>query len=213
MSTWRPPWSAQGQFKLTLLPATRASNSVMARRPPGPGSSAALRAGSRDPCTPRPARRSGLAGWLPARPRPGQAMSTATRVPETHDLEGDDALNALHRRGRGGWQGLVPALPHRSQSAAAADSGGASGHRHPQAGGPVDTRDCGSAARTPRQRTRSTASSGTVRAPAAIPRGRLGLGARGGRPASARTQEPGRIVPHEPIGLDCPRRGRRWWPG
>jgi hypothetical protein len=30
MSTWRPPWSAPGQFKLTLLPPTRASNSVMA---------------------------------------------------------------------------------------------------------------------------------------------------------------------------------------
>jgi transposase, IS6 family len=35
MSTWRPPWSAQGQFELTLLPPTRASNSVTARRPPG----------------------------------------------------------------------------------------------------------------------------------------------------------------------------------
>jgi hypothetical protein len=30
MSTWWPPWSAQGQFKLKLLPRTRASNSVMA---------------------------------------------------------------------------------------------------------------------------------------------------------------------------------------
>jgi hypothetical protein len=28
-------------------------------------------------------------------------MSTATRVPETHDLEGDDALNALRRTGWG----------------------------------------------------------------------------------------------------------------
>ena len=69
-----------GQFAVTLLPATRASNSVMARRP---------------------TRRSGLTGWLPARPRPGQAMSTAIRVPETHELEGDDALNALQRTGRG----------------------------------------------------------------------------------------------------------------
>jgi hypothetical protein len=32
-----------GQFKLTLLPATRASNSVTARPAPGPGSTAALR--------------------------------------------------------------------------------------------------------------------------------------------------------------------------
>jgi hypothetical protein len=62
MSTWQPPWSAPGQFKLTLLPPTRASNSVTARRPPGPGSSAALRTGSRDPGTLRPARRSRLAG-------------------------------------------------------------------------------------------------------------------------------------------------------
>jgi hypothetical protein len=28
-------------------------------------------------------------------------MSTAIRVPETHELEGDDALNALQRTGRG----------------------------------------------------------------------------------------------------------------
>jgi hypothetical protein len=61
MSTWRPPWSAPGQFKLTLLPPTRASNSVTARPAPGPGSTAALRTGSRDPGTPRPARRSRLA--------------------------------------------------------------------------------------------------------------------------------------------------------
>jgi hypothetical protein len=39
------------------------------RRPPEPGSTAALRAGSRAPCTPRPARRSGLVGW--GQPRPG----------------------------------------------------------------------------------------------------------------------------------------------
>ena len=32
-----------GQFKLTLLPPTRASNSVTARPAPGPGSTAALR--------------------------------------------------------------------------------------------------------------------------------------------------------------------------
>jgi hypothetical protein len=101
MSTWQPPWSAQGQFAVTLLPPTQASNSVMARPPPRPGSTAALRAGSRDPSTPRPARRSGLAGWLPARPRPCQAMNTATRAPETHELEGDDARNTLRRTGGG----------------------------------------------------------------------------------------------------------------
>ena len=51
MSTWRPPWSAQGQFAVTLLPPTRASNSVTARPPHRPGSTAALRAGSQDPDT------------------------------------------------------------------------------------------------------------------------------------------------------------------
>jgi hypothetical protein len=38
-----------GQFTVTLLPPTRANNSVTARRPPGPGSTAGLRASSRDP--------------------------------------------------------------------------------------------------------------------------------------------------------------------
>jgi hypothetical protein len=109
--------------------------------------------------------------------------------------------------------GLVPALPHRSQPAAAADSGGlptSAARKRAELWTPATA----VASRgTPRQRTRSTASSGTVRAPAAIPRGRLGPGARGVRPAPARTHEPGRIVPHESIGLGCPRRGRRLWPG
>jgi hypothetical protein len=41
-------------------------------------------------------------------------MSTATRVPEAHELEGDDALERAppHRLGPAG-QGLAPALPHR----------------------------------------------------------------------------------------------------
>jgi hypothetical protein len=74
MSTWRPPWSAQGQFKLTLLPATRASNSVTARRPPGPGSTAALRAGVAG--TPAPRDVPADLGWPGGcqtghRPRPG----------------------------------------------------------------------------------------------------------------------------------------------
>jgi hypothetical protein len=30
-------------------------------------------------------------------------MSTATRVPETHELEGDDALETLRRTGWGPW--------------------------------------------------------------------------------------------------------------
>jgi hypothetical protein len=46
------------------------------RRPPGPGSTAALRAGSRGPLHPaRPARRSGLARRMPARPRPCRATA------------------------------------------------------------------------------------------------------------------------------------------
>jgi hypothetical protein len=69
MSTWRPPWSAQGQFAVTLLPATRASNSVMARRPPGPGSTAALRAGSQDPAPRDLPADLGWPGGRPRRPR------------------------------------------------------------------------------------------------------------------------------------------------
>ena len=30
-------------------------------------------------------------------------MNTATRVPETHELEGDDAVKTLRRTGWGGW--------------------------------------------------------------------------------------------------------------
>jgi hypothetical protein len=59
-----------GQFKLTLLPATRASNSVMARRPPAPRSTAALRAPARG--TPEPCDLPADLGWpggcQPARP-------------------------------------------------------------------------------------------------------------------------------------------------
>ena len=88
-------------------------------------------------------------------------MSTATRVPETHELEGDDALNALHRRGRGrlaknSFQRFRTAHSLRQPRTAE----GAPDIGSPQARGAVDTRDCGSAARTPRQRTRSTASRG-----------------------------------------------------
>jgi hypothetical protein len=70
MSTWQPPWSAQGQFAVTLLPPTRASNSVTARRPPGPGSTPALRAGSRGPLHPAtcPPIWAGSAGASPTRP-------------------------------------------------------------------------------------------------------------------------------------------------
>jgi len=53
---------------------------------------AALRAGSPGPLHPATCPPIwGAGGVVPARPRPGQAMSTATRVPETHELEGDDA--------------------------------------------------------------------------------------------------------------------------
>ena len=209
MSTWRPPWSAQGQFKLTLLPPTRASNSVTARRPPGPESTAALRAGSRDPDTrDLPADLGWPGGCQPGPSR--HAINTPHPGPENHELEGDDALmRSTHGPGRPRSSASAPptARGSRGQLEGLPDIGS------PQARGTVDTRDCGSAARTPRQRTRSTASSGTVRAPAAIPRCRLGLGARGARPASARTHEPGRIVAHESIGVDCPRGGRRLWPG
>jgi hypothetical protein len=82
MSTWRPPWSAQGQFKLTLLPATRASNSVMARRPLGPDRRPRYAPARGDPCTLRPARRSGLARQpTTRRPRWGRALRATPSQP------------------------------------------------------------------------------------------------------------------------------------
>jgi hypothetical protein len=71
---------AGGQFKLTLLPPTRASNSVTARPPPGPGSTAALRAGSPGPrhsatCPPI------WAGWAGARPAADHASAPVGAEP------------------------------------------------------------------------------------------------------------------------------------
>jgi hypothetical protein len=115
MSTWRPPWSAPGQFKLTLLPATRASNSVTARPAPGPGSTAALRARSQDPGTPRPARRSRLARWpttsAPVGPSPsGHAQPAQPQPPPQHHTSGGPGQASTdprrpHRADRRVWRG------------------------------------------------------------------------------------------------------------
>jgi len=61
-------------------------------------------------------------------------MSTATRGPATHQLEGDDALNALRRRGQGreatdSFQRFRTA--HSLWQPRTAEK--ASGHRQPQA--------------------------------------------------------------------------------
>jgi hypothetical protein len=66
-------------------------------------------------------------------------MSTATRSPETHELEGDDALNALHRTGRGrlakdSFQRFRTA--HSLRQPRTAEE--ASGHRQP-----ASARSCG----------------------------------------------------------------------
>jgi hypothetical protein len=113
MSTWRPPWLAPGQFKLTLLPATRASNSVTARPAPGPGSTAALRAGSPDPGTPRPARRSGLAGRVPDRRRPrrprwGRALGATPSQPSPNHRP------QHHTSGGPGQASPDPTRPHQA---------------------------------------------------------------------------------------------------
>jgi hypothetical protein len=91
--------------------------------------------------TPRdlPADLGGWPGGVPARPCPGQAMSTATRSPETHELEDDDALNALHRRGQGrlakdSFQRFRTA--HSLRQPRTAEE--ASGHRQP-----ASARSCG----------------------------------------------------------------------
>ena len=56
-------------------------------------------------------------------------MSTATRVPETHELEGDDALNALRRTG---WGRLAKDLFQRFRTPTAS----ANDLHHPDRGGP-----------------------------------------------------------------------------
>jgi hypothetical protein len=69
MSTWLPPWSAPGQFKLTLLPPTRASNSSRPGDLPARIDGRAAR-GLAGTTAPAISRRSGLAGLVPARRRP-----------------------------------------------------------------------------------------------------------------------------------------------
>jgi hypothetical protein len=89
-----------GQFAVTLLSPTRASNSVTARRPPGPGSTAVLRAGSRGPCTPRPTRRSGLAGCGPARPGRRPRVSPGGPSPSaTPSQPSPNRIDQHHKRG------------------------------------------------------------------------------------------------------------------
>jgi hypothetical protein len=169
-------------------------------------------AGPRHPATCPPIWAGREAG---ARPAPSRSSHEYC-----HPGPRDSRAGRRRRPERAPPQGPAPAgLRPRSSASAPLTACGSRGQGglpdigSPQARGAVDTRDYGSVARTPRQRTRSTASSGTVRAPAASPRGRLGPGARGVRPAPARTHEPGRIVPYESIGLGCPRGGRRLWPG
>jgi hypothetical protein len=103
MSPWRPPWSAQGQLAVTLLPPTRASNSVTARQPPGPGSTAALRAGSRGPrhpatCPPTTRR----PGWAePFVPRPAQPYRPAPQKRRTQQAATDPTRPQRGRPARG----------------------------------------------------------------------------------------------------------------
>ena len=79
---------------------------VTAMPPPGPGSAAALRAGSRGPCTPRPAHRSGLAGRVPVRPgrRPGAGPGGAEPFGHaTPELPGTGHASRAARGDRAGF--------------------------------------------------------------------------------------------------------------
>jgi hypothetical protein len=73
MSTWRPPWSAQGQFTATLLPPTRAGNSVTARRPPWARIDGCAACGLAGSCTPDLSTYLGWPGFCrqPPRVHPG----------------------------------------------------------------------------------------------------------------------------------------------
>ena len=89
------------------------------------------------------------AGGVGASPIPSRSSHEYRhRVPKTHELEGDDALNALHRRGRSrlatnSFQRFRTAHSLRQPRTPE----GLPDIGSPQARGAVDTRDCGSAAR------------------------------------------------------------------
>jgi hypothetical protein len=122
MSTWQPPWSAQEQVKLTLLPPTQANNSPASRRPPGPGSTAALRglawapaprdlpadlgwSGGASPARPPTTRRPG--GAEPFVPRPASpAPTVSTSTTEEEDPAGGNRPDATTASPTGGlWRG------------------------------------------------------------------------------------------------------------
>jgi hypothetical protein len=129
MSTWRPPWSAQGQFKLTLLPPTRASNPVTARRPPRARIDGRARRRLAGPRHPRPARRSGLAGRVPDRPRPCQATAArpeCSLAPPAPGLTAPRRPGSRPRVGPGGAEpfGPRPARPAPTTATQHHTSGG-----------------------------------------------------------------------------------------
>jgi hypothetical protein len=207
MSTWQPPWSAQEQVKLTLLPPTQANNSPASRRCPGPGSTAALRAGLRGPCTPRPARRSGLARQptmrqprrvralraTPSQPSPTTATSTTREEDPAGGNRPDATTASPNQRGMARPRRVCPAWV-----------------------GEQSKHGCAEAQwQTPRRRRR-TGGARPRRNPN-LRRGRLHHSALPVQPRSA-LRDPPRLGPAEddpheatPL-LSCPARTRSPWP-
>jgi hypothetical protein len=108
-----------GQFKLTLLPPTRASNSVTARRPPrGPDRRQRYARARGDPGTPRPA---ADLGWpvgpgggepfraTPSQPSPTGSTST-TRVEDPAGVNRPNATTATRPAGEGEAEQRLPCL-------------------------------------------------------------------------------------------------------
>jgi hypothetical protein len=105
------PWSAQGQFTATLLPPIRAGNSVTARRSlSGPGSTAALRVGSRG--APHPATCPPI--W--ARRAPCRQPHASTPVgPSPSGHAQANCCTQLHTGGEPGQASTDPTRPQRAR--------------------------------------------------------------------------------------------------
>jgi hypothetical protein len=113
------PWSAQGQFTATLLPPTRAGNSVTARRPLWAridGRAARGLAGTLHPTT---CHRSGLAG-LPA----GGRHASTPVGPSPSGRAQANCCTQLHTGGEPGQASTDPTRPQRARPAGVARPNG-----------------------------------------------------------------------------------------
>jgi hypothetical protein len=185
MSTRQPPWAAQGQLAATLLPPTRASNSVTARRPPGPGSTAALR---------------GLAGPLHPATCPSIWAGRADAGPTTHRPRWGRALRATPSQpsptlSTSTTREEDPAGGNRPDATTASPTGEGYGQAEkslPCLGGEQSKHGCAETRQTPRRRRRTDGA--RLRRNPNLRRGRLHYSALPVQPRS-KLRDPPRLGP------------------